>query len=269
LQHFFIFKALFEFVMQYRSLKPGNALQNGSPFICHNVPFICLNNPVVNPFVGRNMPFVVKASSGLTLIELLIALTIIGVLAAIAAPGMGTIIKNQRLTAQANDLVADLNLARSEAVKRATWVTVCKTANPNAASPACDTAASNQWTAGRVIFVDSGSGTSTNDGNGVINTNEIVLRVRQGLEGGNKLHGDSVYTGTATGTANKITYLASGMTNLEPKSGGTPAESENQLVLCDSRGPSQARRIAVTSLTGRVRVTKTDENLNGSALSCP
>lgn len=252
--------------MYYQSLKPGIPRQSGIPFICQNMPSVCLNNPVVIPFVCKNMPFVRNALSGLTLVELLIALTIIGVLATIAAPGMGTIIKNQRLTAQANDLVADLNLARSEAVKRATWVTVCKTANPNASSPTCDTTASNQWTPGRIIFVDSGSGTSTNDGNGVINTSETILRIRQGLEGGNKLHGDSVYTGAATGTANKITYLANGMTNLAPKAGG---DSENQLVLCDSRGPSQARRIAVTSLTGKVRVTKTDKNLNGTTLSCP
>jgi type IV fimbrial biogenesis protein FimT len=178
---------------------------------------------------------------------------------------MGNIIKNQRLTTQANDLVADLNLARSEAVKRSTWVTVCKTANPSAANPACDTTASNQWSAGRIIFVDSGSGTSTNDGNGVINgTNEAVLRIQQGLEGGNKLHGDNAYTGTTTGTANKITFLATGMTNLIPKAG----DAENQIVLCDSRGPSQARRIAVNT-TGKVRVTKTNQNLNASSLSCP
>ena len=233
------------------------------PFVCHITPSIRLKRALVYPFVCSNIPLV--GIKGFTLIELIITITIVGIMVALAAPGMGTIIKNQRLTAQANDLVADLNLARSEAVKRATWVTICKTANPNASSPACDTTASNQWTAGRIVFVDSGSGTSTNDGNGVINTNEIVLRVRQGLEGGNKLHGDSVYTGAGTGTANKIIYLANGMANLAPKTD----DSENQLVLCDSRGPSQARRIAVTSLTGRVRVTKTDENLDGSALSCP
>ncbi|HEU5338839.1 MAG TPA: GspH/FimT family pseudopilin [Sulfuricaulis sp.] len=250
--------------MYHRNRQPGCTLKNGTPFICLLAPFVGRKNTVISPFIGKNIPLVGIASSGLTLVELIITLTIVGILATIAVPGMDKIIKNQRMTAQANDVVADLNIARSEAVKRATWVTVCKTTNPNAASPTCDTTAANQWSAGRIIFVDSGSGTSANDGNGVLNSNEVILRITQGLEGGNKLHGDSTYTGTSNGTANKITYLATGMTNLVPKAG----DAENQLVLCDNRGPSQARRIAVNT-TGKVRVTKTNTNLDASSLSCP
>lgn len=253
--------------MYHSNRQPGCTLENGTPFICRLAPFVGRKNAVISPFIGKNIPIVGIASSGLTLVELIITLTIVGILATIAVPGMDKIIKNQRMTAQANDVVADLNIARSEAIKRATWVTVCKTTNPNAASPTCDTTAANQWSAGRIIFVDSGSGTSANDGNGVLNSNEVILRITQGLEGGNKLHGDNTYTGTTTGTANKITYLASGQTNLKPKT-GTPDDAENQLVLCDKSGPSQARRIAVNT-TGKVRVTKTNKNLNGSALSCP
>lgn len=247
-------------------------LKTVSPFICRFIPFVCQYSAAINPFVCKKIPFVRFNAYGFTLVELIVAITIIGILSALAAPGMNSIIKNQRLTSQANELVADLNFARSEAVKRATWITICKSTNPNAANPACDTTASSQWTAGRIIFVDSGSVTGAAvpvpiDGNGEIDTGEIILRIRQGLEGGNKLHGDNTYTGTTTGTANRITYLATGMTNLVPKT-GTPGDSENQLLLCDDRGPSQARRITVNT-TGRVRVTKTDKNLDGSALSCP
>jgi type IV fimbrial biogenesis protein FimT len=255
--------------MYHSNRQPGRALENGTPFICRLTPFVGRKNSVIPPLIGKNIPIVGITSSGFTLVELIITLTIVGILATIAAPGMNNIIKDHRLTTQANDLLADLTLARSEAVRRGTWVTVCKTSDPSAASPVCNTTASAQWTAGRIIFVDSGSGTTANDGNGVLNTNETVLRLREVLEGGNKLHGDNAYTGTTTGTASNITFLATGMTKLEPKVVAyPPGEFENQMVLCDSRGPSQARRIDI-HISGRARVAKTNLNLNGSTLSCP
>lgn len=228
------------------------------------MPFVDLNNPIILPFVLKNNPFVAYRSFGFTLIELIITITIAGILAVLAVPGMNSIIKNERMASQANELVSDLNFARSEAVKRATLITICKSTNPDAAGPTCDTTATTQWTPGRLVFVDSGSGAVSNDGNGVLDAGEIVLRVRQNLEGGNKLYGDNAYTGTTSGTANKITFLATGLTNLVPKAG----DSENQVVLCDDRGPSQARLIAIHT-TGRVRAIKTDKNLNGTNLSCP
>lgn len=179
---------------------------------------------------------------------------------------MKNLLMDQRLSSQANDLVADLNYARSEAVRRATTVTVCKTLNPapSSGNPSCDTTAADAWTTGRVIFVDSGSGTSSNDGNGTLNSGELVLRVRQALDGvSNKLNGD----GTATGTANFILYNASGLTNLTPKSG----DFENQMVVCDSRGPTKARAIVINP-TGRVRVVAQGLDLNNAALTstaCP
>lgn len=61
---------------------------------------------------------------GFTLIELLITLVIAGILVSIAIPNFSGLIQNNRLIAQTNSLVADLNLARSEAVKRAARVSV-------------------------------------------------------------------------------------------------------------------------------------------------
>ncbi len=59
-----------------------------------------------------------RKSSGFTLIELLVTIAVLAIILAFAAPSFVNLIENNRVTTQANTLLAAMNLARSEAVKR-------------------------------------------------------------------------------------------------------------------------------------------------------
>lgn len=60
------------------------------------------------------------AHSGFTLIELMVTVAVLALLMTIAAPSFRDILESQRMRAAAFDLMADLTLARNEALKRGT-----------------------------------------------------------------------------------------------------------------------------------------------------
>ncbi|HTN29663.1 MAG TPA: GspH/FimT family pseudopilin [Pseudomonas sp.] len=65
-----------------------------------------------------------RSSRGFTLIELMIAVSLLAVVAALAAPAMGDFIVRQRVASQAGDLALAMALARSEAIKGTISVSV-------------------------------------------------------------------------------------------------------------------------------------------------
>ncbi len=61
----------------------------------------------------------IRRSSGFTLLELVIALTLVGLFGAMALPSFASLVARQRLHAAAHHLQADIALARQEAGRRA------------------------------------------------------------------------------------------------------------------------------------------------------
>jgi len=61
---------------------------------------------------------------GFTLVELIMALAIVAIVLSLGVPSFNELVRNNRLTAQVNQVVSALALARSEAIKRAALVDV-------------------------------------------------------------------------------------------------------------------------------------------------
>ena len=65
-----------------------------------------------------------RRATGFTLAELLVAVAIIGILAAFAVPSFKTMMVNERIKSASFDLTAALTQARSEAIKQNGFVTL-------------------------------------------------------------------------------------------------------------------------------------------------
>jgi type IV fimbrial biogenesis protein FimT len=172
---------------------------------------------------------------GFTLTELMVTITISAILLAVAVPSFKDMINNNRISAQTNELVSDLTLARSEAVKRGIAVTLCISTDR-----ASCTGGTN-WGPGRILFVDSNR-------DGVVSASgstpaDLILRAREPMSG------TSTLVSTNFANAAYITYLPSGA--LDFTGVGTV---EGTFTLCSAG--YKGRLVSVNAI-GHIRTVKT------------
>lgn len=174
-----------------------------------------------------------RATRGFTLIELMITVALLAIGLALGTPYIRDAVMNMRMTAQANDLMADLALARSEAVKRNVSVLLCTSIDGT-------TCGGTSWTDGWIVFPDV-------DGNGAQNLSgtpapEAAIKSRPELQGDY-----TVQTCGDTGSGPRfVAYRPSGIS----------IAGNINFVICDDRTTPLAGRSIDILRTGRAAVTR-------------
>jgi type IV fimbrial biogenesis protein FimT len=197
-----------------------------------------------------------RRAGGYTLVEMLTALGMLGVVASMAVPSFTELARNERRSAVASRLVATLLQARSETLKRGGRpLVICGVKDRDGDSRlagdelACS---GTDWSEGWMMATWDDA-----DGDSRAEAGELEpVRVIQTDAGG------------------RLTVTAGNFTASPPvRPAGTllfksfgRRTSNGTITVCDERGPRQARGVIVSSL-GRARVSS--RRSDGTPLRCP
>lgn len=134
--------------------------------------------------ISRPAPAVRLArQGGLTLIELMITIVVLAIVLGIAAPSFVSIMEGSRLTATANDLLADIQYARLEAIRRHQRMSLC---SKDQANDQCSSHA-NDWGNGWIVFTDT---TNNSGANPKVDNGETIIRLGNRIRSGLIIRGD-------------------------------------------------------------------------------
>ena len=187
-----------------------------------------------------------KRLFGYTLIELMAVLAVVSILVTVGLPQMNVFFESNRMISNTNEIVAGLHIARSEAIKQQSRVTMCQSADQ------ANCTNSGKWEDGFIVFVDNGGAAV---GNATVDPGERILRINAGADG-NQV---TVRSNDAQNQiANSVTFTSRGLpkaTNGAAQS-GTFRVCDNRGLIVTADGASTVARGVVLGLSGRVRTTK-------------
>lgn len=166
---------------------------------------------------------ILQKARGFTLIELLITLAIVAILVT-SSTGFGNLVQRNQLTTTLNTLIADMNFARSEAIKTGTEVIICITHDGQ------NCARGDAWHSGWMVYYDK-------DGDRRRDNDEPSKRQQNPFKGATTI----VYNGRPVD--NYVRFKSDGTTNYN----GT-------FKFCSMRD-SALKRALILSNTGRLRAS--------------
>ncbi len=178
-----------------------------------------------------------RRQHGFTLIELMIAIGLTGLLLSMAVPALDIFVSNARQTGAINDFVSSIHQARSVAVTTNQRVTICPSSN----GTNCEAVG---WNNGWIVFADPDS-----DRN--VDIDETVIAASGALDGLTLQSGEF---------ATFLMYRPNGRVMNASLDGSSGA-----ITVCDDRGAEHAK-VMIIDLSGRPRLSKT--MADGSAPSC-
>lgn len=131
-------------------------------------------------------------TSGFTLIELMVTITISAILLGIGVPSLAEFVKTNRRAATVNMMVSDLQRARGLAITQRVRVVLC----PSSDGATCLAAHTQDWSSGWLLFSDAdGNGAPGDAGDQLLNVQAAVKNMKIPANTGRLVF-------TAGGTAN-------------------------------------------------------------------